>query len=51
MVFLNKFEKIFLTFDKLLDNDLRKISKNLIDDIKIKITLRKYTNINYSLMD
>ena len=51
LVFLNKFEKIFLTFDKLLDNDLRKISKNLIDDIKLEIEIRKYNNINYSLMD
>ena len=51
LAFLNKFEKIILSFDKLLENNLKKISQNLIDEIRLKSTIRKYKNINYSLRD
>ena len=51
LAFLNRFEKMTLSFDKLLDNDLKKISQNLIDEIKLINIIRKYKNINYSLRD
>jgi len=51
LAFLNRLEKMILSFDKLLDNDLKKISQNLIDDIKLRPTIKKYKNINYSLRD
>ena len=51
LAFLNKFEKIFLSFDKLLDNDLKIISRNFIDDIKLRTSIKKYKSINYSLKD
>ena len=40
-----------LSFDKLLDSNLKKKSQNLIDEIRFKSTIRKYNNINYSLSD
>ena len=49
--FLNRFEKMNLSFDKLLDSNLKKISQNLIDEIRFKSSIRKYNNINYSLSD
>jgi len=52
LAFLNRLEKIVLSFDKLLDNDLKRISQNLIDEIKLKNTITKYDKIiNYSLKD
>ena len=51
LAFLSRFEKMVLSFDKLLDNDLKKIFKNLKDDIKLRDTIKKYKNINYSLRD
>jgi hypothetical protein len=51
LVFLNRFEKMILSFGKLLDDDLTRISQNLIDEIKLKSTINKYKNINYSLRD
>ena len=49
--FLYKFEKMHLSFDKLLDNQLKIISKNLIEEINLTNTINKYNKINYSLMD
>ena len=51
LAFLNRLEKIILSFDKLLDNDLKRISGNLLDEIKLKKTINKYKKINYSLKD
>ena len=50
-VLLNKFEKQILSFDKLLDNESKKISQYFIDEIKLYSIIRKYKNINYSLRD
>ena len=51
LAFLNRLEKLNLSFDKLLDNDLKRISRNLLDEIKLKISINKYKDINYSLKD
>jgi len=51
LAFLNRLEKMILSFDNLLDSELRTISKNLIDDIKLRTSIRKYRNINFSLRD
>ena len=51
LVFLDKFEKMALSFDKLLDKNLKRISMNLLDEIQLKSTIKKYKNINYQLRD
>ena len=55
LAFLNRFEKLILSFDKLLNDDLKRISKNLIDEIKLHKTVDTYneenTAINYLLKD
>ena len=51
LAFLNRFEKMVLSFDKLLDNELKALSRNLIDKMNFKKTLKKYEDINYSLKD
>ena len=51
LAFLNRLEKMILSFDKLLDNDLKRISSQLIDEIKLKRSIEKYKKINYSLKD
>ena len=51
LVFLNRFEKMILSFDKLLDNELKKISQYLMNEINLSSIIRKYKNINYSLGD
>ena len=51
LAFLNRLEKLILTFDNLLDDNLKNISKNLIDEINFKKLIGKYKKINYSLED
>jgi MoxR-like ATPase len=55
LAFLNRFEKMILSFGKLLNDDLKRISRNLIKDIKLEATINDYNNendkINYSLKD
>ena len=51
LAFLNRFEKIVLSFDKILDNDINRISKYLIEEIKLRRIINKYKDINYSLRD
>ena len=34
LAFLNRLEKMNLSFEKLLDDDLKRISTNLIDEVK-----------------
>ena len=51
LAFLNRLEKLILTFDNLLDSDSKNISKNLINEINLKKIIGKYENINYSLED
>ena len=50
LAFLNRLEKTILSFDKLVDNQLKLIAKNLIDEIKLINAVDKY-KINYSLKD
>ena len=42
---------MILTFDNLLDRDLKIISRNLIEEINFKKCIAKYKKINYSLED
>ena len=54
LAFLNRFEKMILSFGKLLSDDLKRISKNLIEDIKLEKIIKSFNNdyiINYSLKD
>ena len=52
MAFLNRLEKMKITFDKLLDNDQFKLTRNIMDEINFKYYIGKYENqINYSLRD
>ena len=51
LAFLNRLEKLIVTFDNLLDSNLKNISKNLINEINLKKIIGKYKNINYSLED
>ena len=51
LAFLNRLEKMNLTFNKLLDNRLKRIAENIIKDIKLKNTIKKYKRINFSLRD
>jgi len=52
LAFLNRFEKMILSFDKLLDNNLKKSSKSIIEEINFKKPIKRYKEeINYSLKD
>ena len=52
LTFLNRFEKMVLSFDKLLDNDLKILSKSLIEEMNLTKAIRRYEkDINYSLRD
>ena len=51
LVFLNRLENINLSFDKSLDTNLKRISKQVIDTMKLNEAIIKYKNINYSLKD
>ncbi len=35
LAFLNRFEKMILSFDKLLENNLKRLANNLIDEMKL----------------
>ena len=49
--FSNRFEKINLKFDNLLDNQLKMIARNLIDELEFKYVLERFKYIYYSLED
>ena len=54
LAFLNRLEKINLSFDKLLDEKLDNISKNIIKDINLKDNIKDFENEfkpNYSFKD
>ena len=51
LAFLNRLEKMILSFDKLIDTELQRITTNLIEEIKLKKSVHKIRNINYSLKD
>jgi hypothetical protein len=48
---LNRFEKLIVSLDNLLDNKLKNMAENLIDDFNLKNIVRECKNINYSLKD
>ena len=52
--FLNRFEKMKLTFDILLDNKQKYIANRILEEINFKHNIEKYqyqNNINFSLKD
>ena len=51
LAFLNRLEKMNLSFEKLLDDDIKRISTNLIDEVKLRKSIDKCKKINYSLKD
>ena len=51
IAFLNRLEKMNLSFEKLLDKDTKRISDNFLNEIKLLKSIEKYKNINYSLKD
>jgi len=51
LAFLNRFEKMILSFDKLLENDLKILSNNLIGEMNLERSISDYPNINYELKD
>ena len=51
LAFLNRLEKMILSFDKLLDNKLKPIANDLIDNLRLEKNIEKYKNINFSLKD
>ena len=51
LAFLNRLEKMNLSFDKLLDANLKRISKKVIDTMKLNDSIANFENINYSLKD
>ena len=51
LAFLNRFEKMILSFDKLLENDLKILSNNLIGEMNLEKSISNYPNINYELKD
>ena len=51
LAFLNRLEKMNLSFEKLLDNETKRISDNFLKDIKLEKSIEKHKSINYSLKD
>ena len=49
LAFLNRLEKMVLSFNKLIDNQLKIISDNIIEEIQLKNHIKKYKNANYYL--
>jgi hypothetical protein len=49
LALLYSFEKLVLSFDKLLDIDLKKLSNNILDEIDLKRTISNYKDINYEI--
>ena len=51
LAFLNRLEKMILSFDKLLDKRLEPIANSLIEELRFKKIIKKYKKMNYSLKD
>ena len=51
LAFLNRMEKMILSFDELLNDNLKNISKKLIIDLNLENTLKHYEYANYKLED
>ena len=51
LAFLNRLEKMYLSFDNLLDEQLLRISREIIESLDLKERVSGYENANYSLED
>jgi len=52
LAFLNRFEKMALSFDKLLDNELIALGRSIINEMSFRKAIKKYEDVvNYSLRD
>ena len=51
LALLNRLEKMNLSFGILLDNKLKKISDNIIKELRFRNIIEKYKNVNFSLKD
>ena len=51
LAFLNRLEKINLSFDKLLDKELNLTSRQIIEVLDLKRNIDRISEINYSLKD
>ena len=51
LAFLNRLEKMYLSFDNLLDPQLSEISREIIQVLNLKETVLEYKKANYSLED
>ena len=49
LAFLNRLEKVYLTFDNLLDEPLKQISNEIIDKLDLNNKVEGYKHNNYSL--
>ena len=51
LAFLNRFEKMVLSFVNLLDYELITLGRRIIDEMNFRRALKRYEDINYSLKD
>ena len=51
LIFLNQFEKRSIYFYKLLDDRIKSISSNIINEFNFRNVIRQYKDLNYSLND
>ena len=51
LIFLNQFEKRSIYFDDLLDDRIKSISLNIINEFNFRNIIRQYKDLNYSLND
>ena len=52
LALLSRLETMVISFDKLLDNDIKKMANDIIDHFKIQSSIKSYKDdINYSLED
>ena len=51
LALLSRFEKIKFSFDALLNDNLKKISNNIIEEFGFNYNIKKYEEMNYSLQD
>ena len=47
--FLNKFEKLNVSFDNLLNDEMKKISMSIIEEINLNNIIKQYSKLSYSL--
>ena len=51
LAFLNRLEKMILSFDNLLDEQMGKVSREIIQALNLKESVKEYKYANYSLED